>query len=133
MHPNDGRVVSNFIVQALLGEDITIFGDGSQTRSFCFVDDLIEAIVRMMNTDDGIVGPVNIGNPTEFTMLQLAELVQRKVQTGSKTVFKPLPINDPMQRKPDIAKARELLDWEPEICLEKGLDRTISYLSLIHI
>ena len=129
MHPNDGRVVSNFIVQALLGEDITIFGDGSQTRSFCFVDDLIEAIVRMMNTDDGIVGPVNIGNPTEFTMLQLAELVQRKVQTGSKTVFKPLPINDPMQRKPDIAKARELLDWEPEICLEKGLDRTISYFS----
>ena len=92
MHPNDGRVVSNFIVQALLGEDITIYGDGSQARSFCYVDDLIEAIVRMMNTEDGVVGRVNIGNPTEFTMLELAELVQRKVQSGSKTVFKPLPI-----------------------------------------
>ena len=129
MHPNDGRVVSNFIVQALLGEDITIFGDGSQTRSFCYVDDLIEAIVRMMNSEDDVIGPINIGNPTEFTMLQLAELVLRKVETGSKTVFKPLPINDPMQRKPDIAKARELLGWEPEISLEKGLDRTISYFS----
>ena len=92
MHPNDGQVVSNFIVQALLGEDITIYGDGSQARSFCYVDDLIEAIVRMMNTEDGVVGRVNIGNPTEFTMLELAELVQRKVQSGSKTVFKPLPI-----------------------------------------
>ena len=127
MHPNDGRVVSNFIVQALLGEDLTIFGDGSQTRSFCFVNDLIEAIVRMMNTDDDVVGPVNIGNPTEFTMLQLAELVQRKVQTGSKTVFKPLPMNDPMQRKPDISKAEEVLRWEPRIELEEGLDKTIAY------
>ena len=133
MHPNDGRVVSNFIVQALLGEDITIFGDGSQTRSFCFVNDLIEAIVRMMNTDDDVVGPVNIGNPTEFTMLQLAELVQRKVQTGSKTVFKPLPMNDPMQRKPDISKVKAVLGWEPRIELDEGLDKTILYLSLIHI
>ena len=131
MHPNDGRVVSNFIVQALLGEDITIFGDGSQTRSFCFVNDLIEAIVRMMNTDDDVVGPVNIGNPTEFTMLQLAELVQRKVQTGSKTVFKPLPMNDPMQRKPDISKAKEVLGWEPGIELDEGLDKTISYFQRI--
>jgi len=127
MHPNDGRVVSNFIVQALLGEDITIFGDGSQTRSFCYVDDLIEAIVRMMNTDDDVIGPVNIGNPHEFTMLQLAELVQQKVQTGSKTVFKPLPINDPMQRKPDISKAKEVLGWEPDINLERGLDSTIEH------
>ena len=131
MHPNDGRVVSNFIVQALLGEDITIFGGGSQTRSFCFVNDLIEAIVRMMNTDDDVVGPVNIGNPTEFTMLQLAELVQRKVQTGSKTVFKPLPMNDPMQRKPDISKAKEVLGWEPGIELDEGLDKTISYFQRI--
>ena len=127
MHPNDGRVVSNFIVQALLGEDITIFGDGSQTRSFCYVDDLIEAIVRMMNSDDDVIGPINIGNPTEFTMLQLAELVQQKVQTASKTVFKPLPINDPMQRKPDISKAKEVLGWEPDIALDKGLDQTIAY------
>ena len=127
MHPNDGRVVSNFIVQALLGEDITIFGDGSQTRSFCYVDDLIEAIVRMMNTGDDVIGPVNIGNPHEFTMLQLAELVQRKVQTGSKTVFKPLPVNDPMQRKPDISKAKEVLGWEPEIDLDNGIEKTIKY------
>jgi len=127
MHPNDGRVVSNFIVQSLLGEDITIFGDGSQTRSFCYVDDLIESIVRMMNTDDGVVGPVNIGNPTEFTMLQLAELVQSKIQSNSKIVFKPLPINDPMQRKPNISKAKETLGWEPQISLEKGLDSTIEY------
>ena len=127
MHPNDGRVVSNFIVQALLGEDNTIYGDGSQTRSFCYVDDLIDAIVRMMNTEDDVVGPVNIGNPHEFTMLQLAELVQHKVQTGSKTVFKPLPVNDPMQRKPDISKAKEFLGWEPAIELDAGLDFTIDY------
>ena len=127
MHPNDGRVVSNFIVQALLGEDITIYGDGSQTRSFCYVDDLIEAIVRMMNTEDDVIGPVNIGNPTEFTMMQLVELVQEKVNTGSKTVFKPLPISDPMQRKPDISKAKEILGWEPCVALADGLDKTIAY------
>ena len=127
MHPNDGRVVSNFIVQALLGEDITTFGDGSQTRSFCYVDDLIEAIVRMMNTDDDVTGPANIGNSTEFTMLQLANLIQEKVKTNSNTVFKPLPINDPTQRKPDISRAGELLSWQPEISLEQGLDKTIEY------
>lgn len=127
MHPNDGRVVSNFIVQALLGEDITIFGDGSQTRSFCFVDDLIEAIVRMMNSEDEVIGPINIGNPTEFTMLELAELVQSKVASGSKTVFKPLPINDPTQRKPDISKAKEILGWEPGVALSDGLDLTVNY------
>lgn len=127
MHPNDGRVVSNFIVQALLGEDITIFGDGSQTRSFCYVDDLVEAMVRMMSTEEEVVGPVNIGNPTEFTMLELAGIIQSKISTGSKTKFKPLPINDPMQRKPDISRARETLDWEPQIALKQGLDRTIAY------
>ena len=127
MHPNDGRVVSNFIVQALLGEDLTIFGDGSQTRSFCYVDDLIEAIVRMMDSDDDVIGPVNIGNPVEFTMLELAELVLQKVQSDSKTTFKPLPINDPLQRKPDITKAKELLQWEPNISLETGLDSTIEH------
>ena len=114
-------------MQALLGEDITIFGDGSQTRSFCYVDDLIEAIVRMMNTDDDVTGLVNIGNSTEFTMLQLANLIQEKVKTNSNTVFKPLPINDPTQRKPDISRAGELLSWQPEISLEQGLDKTIEY------
>lgn len=127
MHPNDGRVVSNFIVQALLGEPITLFGDGSQTRSFCFADDLVEAIIRMMNSDDDFIGPVNIGNPSEFTMLQLAELVQSKIQSGSKLVYRPLPTNDPTQRKPDISLAREKLDWQPTIELSEGLDRTIAY------
>jgi len=127
MHPNDGRVVSNFIVQALLGEDITIFGDGSQTRSFCFVDDLVEAIIRTMNSDDDFIGPVNIGNPGEFTMLELAEKIQSKVQSESKIVFKPLPINDPTQRKPDISLAKEKLDWEPTVSLDQGLDTTINY------
>jgi len=127
MHPNDGRVVSNFIVQALLGEDITIFGDGSQTRSFCFVDDLVEAIIRTMNSDDDFIGPVNIGNPGEFTMLELAEKIQSKVESESKIVFKPLPINDPTQRKPDISLAKEKLDWEPTVSLDQGLDTTINY------
>jgi len=127
MHPNDGRVVSNFIVQALLGEDITIFGDGSQTRSFCFVDDLVEAIIRTMNSGDDFVGPVNIGNPGEFTMLELAKKIQSKVRSESKIVFKPLPINDPTQRKPDISLAKEKLDWEPTVSLDKGLDTTIDY------
>jgi len=127
MHPNDGRVVSNFIVQALLGEPITLFGDGSQTRSFCFADDLVEAIIRMMNSDDEFVGPVNIGNPAEFTMLQLAELVQEKIPSGSELVHRPLPTNDPTQRKPDISLAREKLDWQPTIELSEGLDRTIAY------
>ena len=127
MHPNDGRVVSNFIVQALLGEDITLFGDGTQTRSFCYVDDLIEAIVRTMNSEDDFIGPVNIGNPSEFTMIELAELIQSKIQSNSRLVHKPLPVNDPTQRKPDISLAKEKLGWEPVVPLKEGLDSTINY------
>ncbi len=127
MHPNDGRVVSNFIVQALLGEPITLFGDGSQTRSFCFVDDLVEAMIRTMNTEEEFIGPVNIGNPSEFTMIELAELVKSKTGSSSELVFRPLPVNDPTQRKPDISLAREKLEWEPTIDLETGLTRTIEY------
>jgi UDP-glucuronate decarboxylase len=127
MHPNDGRVVSNFIVQALRGEDITIYGDGSQTRSFCYVDDLIEAMVRMMDTDAGFTGPVNIGNPTEFTIRELAEKVLSMVGGRSKLVFRPLPSDDPRQRQPDIALARSALQWEPKVALEDGLRETIRY------
>jgi UDP-glucuronate decarboxylase len=127
MHPNDGRVVSNFIVQALKGEDITIYGDGSQTRSFCYVDDLIEAMLRMMDTETGFTGPVNIGNPGEFSMLELAEKVLKLTQSRSRLVFQPLPSDDPKQRKPDIAQAREKLGWEPRVCLEDGLKETIAY------
>lgn len=127
MHPNDGRVVSNFIVQALRGEDITLYGDGSQTRSFCYVDDLIEAFVRMMATPAGFVGPVNIGNPGEFTIRELAETVLRLVGGPSQLVFKPLPSDDPQQRRPDIGLARQHLGWEPRIALEPGLQRTIDY------
>ena len=128
MHPNDGRVVSNFIVQALQGQDITIFGDGSQTRSFCYVDDLIEAMVRMMDTEDEITGPINVGNPEEFSMLELAELVIRLTASKSKLVFRPLPADDPKQRRPDIALAQRLLGaWRPTVPLEDGLARTIAY------
>jgi UDP-glucuronate decarboxylase len=127
MHPNDGRVVSNFIMQALRGEDLTIFGTGEQTRSFCFVDDLIDAIVLMMDSDAGVVGPMNIGNPGEFTMLQLAETVIRLTGARSKIVFKPLPSDDPKQRKPDISAARASLKWEPKVALEDGLKPTIEY------
>ncbi len=127
MHPNDGRVVSNFIVQALKGEDITIYGDGTQTRSFCYCKDLIDAMVRMMNTPDHITGPVNIGNPGEFTMLQLAELVKKMTNSNSKIVFRPLPSDDPKQRRPDISKAKELLHWQPTTHLEEGLRYTIEY------
>ena len=127
MHPNDGRVVSNFIVQALRGEDITIYGDGSQTRSFCYVDDLIEVITRMMNSEAGFVGPVNIGNPVEHTMLQLAERVIALVGGKSRLVFRPLPSDDPRQRQPDIALAKEKLDWEPRVDLADGLGETIRY------
>jgi UDP-glucuronate decarboxylase len=127
MHPNDGRVVSNFIVQALKGEDITIYGDGSQTRSFCYVDDLIEAMLRMMNTEAGFTGPVNIGNPGEFSMLELAEMVLKLTASRSRLIFHPLPSDDPKQRRPDIAVAREKLDWEPKVCLEDGLKETITY------
>jgi UDP-glucuronate decarboxylase len=126
MHPNDGRVVSNFIMQALRGEDITIYGDGSQTRSFCYVDDLIEGFVRLMNQDE-IVGPVNIGNPGEFTMLQLAERVLELTGSRSALVHKPLPSDDPKQRRPDITLAKKHLGWEPTIPLEEGLARTIAY------
>lgn len=127
MHPNDGRVVSNFIVQALKGEDITIYGDGSQTRSFCYVDDLIEGFVRMMDTEAGFTGPVNLGNPNEFSMLELAEKVLQLVGGHSKLVYQPLPIDDPRQRQPNIALAKEKLDWVPEVQLDDGLKETIAY------
>lgn len=127
MHPRDGRVVSNFIMQALQGEDITIYGDGQQTRSFCYVDDLIEAQLRMMDTGDDFVGPVNIGNPGEFTMLELAELVLELTGSVSKIVHQPLPRDDPKQRRPDISLARSMLDWEPKVPLRDGLVETIAY------
>jgi UDP-glucuronate decarboxylase len=131
MHPNDGRVVSNFIVQALKGEDITIYGDGSQTRSFCYVDDLIEAMLRMMDTEKGFTGPVNIGNPGEFSMLELAEKVLKLTQSRSRLVFQPLPADDPKQRKPDISLAKDKLGWEPKVCLEDGLHETIAYFRML--
>jgi len=127
MHPNDGRVVSNFIVQALKGEDITLYGDGLQTRSFCYVDDLVRGLIGLMNTGDDVTGPINIGNPGEFTIRQLAEEVIALTGSASKLVFRPLPQDDPKQRRPDIEKARRLLGWEPEIALREGLSRTISY------
>jgi UDP-glucuronate decarboxylase len=127
MHPNDGRVVSNFIVQALRGEDITIYGDGSQTRSFCYVDDLIEGFIRLMDTETGFTGPINLGNPNEFSMLELAENVLRLSDSRSKLTFKALPTDDPKQRQPDIGLAREKLDWEPGVQLEDGLKETIGY------
>lgn len=127
MHPNDGRVVSNFIVQALKNEPITIYGDGSQTRSFCYVEDMIDAFVRLMNSDDGFTGPVNLGNPDEFTILALAEQVKRITGSPSEIVFKPLPSDDPVQRQPDITLARKTLDWAPSVRLEEGLVRTIEY------
>jgi UDP-glucuronate decarboxylase len=129
MHPNDGRVVSNFIVQALRGDDITIYGDGQQTRSFCYVDDLIEVIVRFMATDAEFTGPVNIGNPGEFTMLELAEKVISLTGSRSRLVFRPLPSDDPKQRQPDISLARQMLDWQPTVSLEDGLKETIAYFA----
>jgi UDP-glucuronate decarboxylase len=131
MHPNDGRVVSNFIVQALKNQDITIYGDGSQTRSFCYMDDLLEAMVRAMNTGDDFTGPVNIGNPGEFSMLELAELVLKLTQSKSKIIFEPLPQDDPKQRQPDIALAKSALGWEPKVKLEDGLKETIAYFRRI--
>ena len=127
MHPNDGRVVSNFIVQALKNRDITVYGDGSQTRSFCYVDDLIDGMVRMMNGTDDFVGPVNLGNPQEFTILELAEKVIQMTGSKSNIVFRPLPQDDPLQRQPDISLAREKLGWEPGTALEAGLQSTIAY------
>lgn len=129
MHPNDGRVVSNFIVQALKGEPISVFGEGTQTRSFCYVDDLIDGMMRLMNSPEGITGPINIGNPVEFTMLELAETVLRLTASKSKLTFKPLPSDDPKQRQPNITKARNLLGWEPRTPLEEGLKPTIAYFA----
>jgi UDP-glucuronate decarboxylase len=133
MHPDDGRVVSNFIVQALQGKDITIYGDGQQSRSFCYVDDLVEAMIRVMATGDEFTGPVNIGNPFEFTMLELAQKVIDLTATGSKLIFRPLPSDDPRQRQPDITLAREKLEWEPHIQLEEGLRRTIAYFRTLNL
>lgn len=127
MHPNDGRVVSNFIVQALRGDDITIYGKGDQTRSFCYVDDLIEGFIRLMNTPDSVTGPINLGNPGEFTIRQLAERVLELVGSKSRMVFQPLPQDDPRQRKPDITQAVEVLGWQPAVALDRGLEKTIKY------
>ncbi|BDT66245.1 UDP-glucose 4-epimerase [Comamonadaceae bacterium OS-1] len=127
MHPNDGRVVSNFIVQALRGEDITMYGDGTQTRSFCYVDDMVEGFIRMMDTPPGFTGPINLGNPGEYTMLELAEKVIHLVGGHSKLVFHPLPQDDPRQRQPDISAAKQHLDWQPTVNLEDGLKETIAY------
>lgn len=131
MHPNDGRVVSNFIVQAIQGKDITIYGDGSQTRSFCYVDDLIEGFIRFMNTSDDVTGPINLGNPGEFTIRELAEKVIELTGTESKLVMEPLPQDDPQQRRPDITLAKKTLDWEPKIDLDKGLKKTIEYFKTV--
>jgi UDP-glucuronate decarboxylase len=131
MHPNDGRVVSNFIVQALKNENITIYGNGSQTRSFCYVDDLLEGMIRLMATQDDFIGPVNVGNPGEFTILELAEKVIRLTRSDSKLVFMPLPEDDPMQRQPDISVARKELGWEPKVALDEGLEKTIAYFKSV--
>lgn len=127
MHPKDGRVVSNFIVQALKGEDITIYGNGKQTRSFCYVSDLVEAIYRLMQTPEKIIGPINLGNPHEFTILELAEKILKLTASPSKLIFKPLPLDDPKQRRPDISLAKNHLGWTPQIELEEGLKKTIAY------
>jgi UDP-glucuronate decarboxylase len=127
MQPNDGRVVSSFIVQALRGEPITVFGDGGQTRSFCYVDDLVEAILRLMVTNEDVTGPINLGNNSEFTIRELAEKIIKLTGSRSKLVFKPLPQDDPRQRQPDLAKAKAVLNWEPKVALEDGLKETIAY------
>jgi UDP-glucuronate decarboxylase len=127
MHPNDGRVVSNFIVQALKNQDIAVYGDGSQTRSFCYVDDMIEGLIRMMNGPDDFIGPLNLGNTDEYSISQLAEMIIKLIGSRSKIIFKPLPQDDPLQRQPDITMARERLDWKPMIDLEEGLKKTIEY------
>jgi UDP-glucuronate decarboxylase len=131
MHPNDGRVVSNFVVQALGNQDITLYGDGMQTRSFCYVDDLVDGLMRLMATADDVVGPINIGNPVEFTIRQLAELVIEITGSKSKLVRHPLPTDDPKQRQPDIGKAKELLDWRPTVPLREGLTKTIAYFERV--
>ncbi|MBG0779362.1 MAG: SDR family oxidoreductase, partial [Desulfotignum balticum] len=129
MHPNDGRVVSNFIVQALKGEPITIYGDGNQSRSFCYIDDLVEGFVRLMNSPDPVTGPVNLGNPGEFTILELAQRVIEMTGSKSELVFRPLPADDPRQRRPDITVAKKELGWDPGINLGQGLERTIAYFA----
>ncbi len=131
MHPNDGRVISNFIVQALQGKDITIYGNGTQTRSFCFVDDLMEGMVRLMNSNDNFTGPVNIGNPNEFTMLELANTILKLTHSSSKIIYLPLPQDDPLQRQPNITLAKKELNWEPKIELEEGLKKTIEYFKKV--
>ena len=127
MHPNDGRVVSNFITLALLGRDLTVYGDGTQTRSFCYVDDLVDALLKLMATQDQVTGPINIGNPSECSMLELADMVIKLAGSRSRTVHRPLPEDDPRQRRPDISRAQELLSWAPRTGLKDGLIRTISY------
>jgi UDP-glucuronate decarboxylase len=131
MHPNDGRVVSNFILQALKNQDITVYGDGKQTRSFCYVDDMVEGIIRMMKTPDGFTGPVNLGNPQEYSILELAEKIIANTQSKSKIVFKPLPEDDPLQRKPNIELAKDKLNWQPRTGLEEGLKQTIEYFQTL--
>jgi len=131
MHPNDGRVVSNFIVQALRGEPITIYGDGSQTRSFCYVDDLVNGLMLLMNTPDDVTGPINLGNPVEFTMVELAERVLRLAKSKSKLVYKDLPADDPKRRRPDITLAKERLGWKPNVDVEEGLARTVAYFDAL--
>jgi len=131
MHPNDGRVVSNFIIQALKGEDITVFGDGSQTRSFCYVDDMIDGFIRLMDSPDDFIGPVNLGNPAEFSILELANKVIELIGSKSKIVFKPLPPDDPTQRQPNISLAMKVLDWKPKVTLDDGLKETINYFKNI--
>lgn len=131
MHPNDGRVVSNFIVQALKGQDITVYGEGRQTRSFCYVDDLVEGLIRLMDTGDSVTGPVNIGNPNEFTIIDLARQVIELTGSKSRIVFHPLPSDDPTQRCPDISLARKELGWEPTVELRQGLERTIAYFQFV--
>ena len=131
MHPNDGRVVSNFIIQALRGEDITLYGDGSQTRSFCYVNDLIDGFIRLMASDDAVTGPINLGNPHELTVSDLAEKVLALTGSRSRIVYQALPQDDPMQRCPDITRARQLLDWQPSVALDEGLNRTVSYFKTL--
>jgi UDP-glucuronate decarboxylase len=131
MHPNDGRVISNFIIQALAGRDITVYGDGTQTRSFCYVDDMTDGLVKMMNSPDDFIGPVNIGNPNEFSILELAQKIVKKTGSRSKIVYKPLPQDDPLKRRPDITLAKKRLGWEPASDLKEGLNRTIEYFQSV--